>query len=76
MDLNLAKCIKVSTNFGYTIYHNICSATSVRVYWGFFDWLVMGLFGLFAFVIIIAVLYVFSIFIYYEMIYPIRRKRK
>lgn len=40
-NLNIAECIKQTSNFGSTVVHNICNGTTQVVPWGGLDWLVM-----------------------------------
>lgn len=55
---NSAECIKATTNWGETIYRNICSDTSVHVAWGLMDY--YGVMLIAAFSIILATLIVMA----------------
>jgi uncharacterized membrane protein YukC len=46
INANLNQCIKSATNFGETIYTNVCNGTIATVPWGTFDWFGVGLAGL------------------------------
>jgi hypothetical protein len=46
LNVNLAKCLKESTDFGVNHIHNICTGSVVDVPWGSVDWLLcIGLIG-------------------------------
>jgi hypothetical protein len=39
MDISLTKdCVKQASNFGVTVYHNICTGADTSVPWGTLDW--------------------------------------
>ena len=38
VDLNQAQCIQSISNFGETIYTNICSGVTTSLQWGTADW--------------------------------------
>lgn len=56
----LKECLKEQSQFGQTVYHNICSGTQTIVPWGGVDWMfayvgfgVLGVLGLLALALIV-----------------------
>ena len=47
LDLNSQQCIKDISNFGETVYQNICNGTETVVPWGTMDYVGIGLLGFF-----------------------------
>ena len=52
-NINFAKCLKDSTDFGATHVHNVCTGTIQHVPWGSADWaLAVGLGGFFVAIVL------------------------
>lgn len=56
LEVNAVDCIQITTDFGVTHYHNICTGEVQHLAWGSFDWALVG--GMALLILLIAAFFV------------------